>query len=220
MSKIKAAQSFWMWFMSNEKVYLNFRDVKDDEKQTLLEELFTELGKYSKGLGFTFDFARGPRPELIITAKGNADLFEDVMLLIHHAPATDNWNFVNFISQTEVPMGFLYEEVMLCPDDIYFTARRNARRGGLLDLCLYIKASKKTMQSENLYNAANLLLLYLLGETNFGACIGTFSVRDMPVGPARKRLHKLRELPEFVSTRNVIKKLVPAMENQGIVVRG
>jgi hypothetical protein len=218
MPDIKAAKAFWMWFMSNEIAYLNLLDVKDDEKEVSLGKLFTELRKYSKGLRFTFDFSNRPRPELVITAKGNADLFEDVMLLIHHAPTTNNWTFVNFISKMEVPELFLYEDVMLCPDDIYFTARRNGRRCGLLDLCLYIKASKRTMQSEELFDAANLLLLHLLGETNFGACIGTFSVHNMPVGPARRRLHKLRELPEFVSARNVIRKLVPVMESPGIIV--
>ncbi|PSL28953.1 hypothetical protein [Chitinophaga ginsengisoli] len=218
MSKIKEAKSFWEWFMSNEDVYLNFRNAEQDEKEKLLDGLFAELQNYSKELGFLLNFKRGPRPQLTITAKGNADLLEDVMFLTHHAPLTDNWNFINFISQTEVPYGFSYQGVLLHPDNIYFTARRNNKRYGLLDLCLYIKASKKTMQSEDLYDAANLLLLHLLGETNFAACIGTFSVRDMPVGPIINRLQKLRELPEFVSVRNVIKKLVPAMENQGIVV--
>jgi len=218
MSKINEAKSFWEWFMSNEEAYLNFRTAEPNEKEKLLDRLFIELQKYSEELGFLLNFTRGRRPQLIITAKGNADFLEDVMFLTHHAPLTDNWNVINFISQTEVPDGFPYQGVLLHPDDIYFTARRNTRRCGLLDLCLYIKASKKTMQSEDLYNAANLLLLHLLGETNFAACISTFSVRDMPVGPIVNRLHKLRGLPEFISARNVIKKLAPAMEGQRIVV--
>ncbi|WP_143011568.1 hypothetical protein [Chitinophaga filiformis] len=218
MSKIKAAKSFWEWFMSNEEVYLNLHKAKESEKERLLDELITELQKYSEELGFSLNFTRGRRPQLTITAKGNADLLEDVMLLTHHAPLTDNWNFINFISQTQVPEGFSYQGVLLHPDNIYFTARRNNKRCGLLDLCLYIKASKKTMQSEELYNTANLLLLHLLGETNFAACIASFSVRDMPVGPVINRLHKLRELPEFISAPNVIKKLTPAMESQRIVV--
>lgn len=217
MSKIKAAQSFWRWFMCNEKNYLNFNDVKEDERETLLEELFTELQKYSKDLGFALNFAPGPRPELIITARGKADLFEDVMFLTHQAPVTDNWSFVNFIAQTEIPDGFAYQDVILYPDDIYFTARRNSRRLGLLDLCLYIRGYNATMESTEFINTITLLLLHLVGETNFGACIGTFSVQNMPVSPAKKRLHKLRELPEFVSTRNVIKRLIPAMESQGII---
>ena len=218
MPTIKAAQAFWTWFMNNENAYLNFKNIKDDEQNSLLEELYAELKKYSKDLGFTLSFTHGPLPALIITAKGNADLFEDVMFLIHHAPESENWNFISFIPQTEVPEGFTYQDVMLSPDDIYFTARRNWRRLGLLDLTLYVIASKDAVESDALINTAILLLLHLLGEANFAACIGTFSIQEMPADPSKKRLRRLRELPEFASTRNVIKKLIPAMESRGIVV--
>ena len=218
MPTIKAAQIFWRWFMNNENAYLNFENIKDDEQNSLLEELYAELKKYSKDLGFSLSFTHGPLPALIFTAKGNADLFEDVMFLIHHAPESDKWNFVSFIPQTEVPGEFTYQDIVVSPDDIYFTARRNWKRLGLLDLTLYVRASKDTVQSEELINTAILLLLHLLGEANFAACIGTFSVQEMPADPSKKRLRKLRELPEFASTRNVIKKLIPAMERQGIVV--
>lgn len=220
MSRLKAAQSFWMWFMCHEKVYLNFNDLEENKQEEWLEELLEQLKKYNKGFGFGLNLAHGPYAELVISAKGNYRLFNEVIFLTTNAPVIENWDFVNFFYETDVTGAFTYKDAILYPDDIYFSARRNNRRLGLLDLQLFITASKATRQSESLNDAINLLLLHQLGETNFATTIGSVSVRDAAVGLAKKRLHKLRELPDFVSTRNVVKSLLPAMLSQGAISFG
>jgi hypothetical protein len=217
MSKIRAAQSFWMWFMCHQKVYLGLKNVNEAEKDAWLDELLNQLHKYQKGLGYVLSLEYGNHAELIISAEGDFRLFDAVTSLINIAPVMNNWQFIDFVYPIEMTDLFTYDGMVFFPDDIYFTARRNNKRLGLLDLQLYMDAIHDNWQSAEFYDAVNLLLINLLGEINFVTTIGSFSVNDMQDVPGSKRLYTLRELPEFVSTRNVIKKLLPAMMSKGIL---
>jgi hypothetical protein len=211
MPKIKKAQSFWMWFMCHEKVYLNLDNVDESEKEAWLDELLDQLHKYNKDLGYVLNLMNGIHAELIITAEGNFKLFEDIIFLVNIAPVLEDWDFVNFIYPNDVTGVFVYEDVILYPDDIYFSARGNKKRLGLLDLQLYVKDFRYLSQAENFNDAINLFLLNLLGEIDFATAIGKLSVKDIPIAPGKKRLYKLDELPAFVAKHSMMRYLIPAM---------
>ncbi|MCF6406253.1 hypothetical protein L3C95_25385 [Chitinophaga filiformis] len=217
MPNIKTAQSFWMWFLCHQKVYLRLHEVSETEKEAWLDELLKQLHKYHKGLGYVLNLEHRIHAELIISAEGDFRLFEEVTFLISRAPVIDEWHFVDFIYPTEIKGLFTHDDMVFFPNDIYFTARKNNKRLGLLDLQLYMDATQANWQSAEFYNAVNLLLLNLLGEINLATTIGKFSVNDIQNVSGKKRLYALRELPEFVATRNVIRKLLPAMMSQGIL---
>lgn len=218
MPKIKAAESFWMWFMCHEKVYLHLGNVDENEKEEWLDELLRQLHKYSKGISYILNLEYGIQAELIITAEGDFRYFKDVIFLVDMAPVMHDWCFINFIYPTDVTETFAYEDVTLFPDDIYFTARKNNKRLGLLDLQLYMATSNSKRWSRHFADAVNLLLLNLLGETNFTTSIGRLSVHDISAAPKKKCLHHLRDLPRFVFTRNVVRSLLPAMRSQGVLL--
>lgn len=211
MPKIKKAESFWMWFMCHEQVYLHLDSVSETEKEAWLDELLDQLHKYSKDLGYVLNLMNGIHAELIITAEGNFRLFEDVIFLINIAPVMEDWDFINFVYPNDVTGAFVYEDVILFPDDIHFTARKNSKRLDLLDLQLYIKDYKSLSQSPNFKDAVNLFLLNLLGEIDFATAIGKLSVNDVPAVPGKKRFYQLNELPEFVSKHSMMRYLIPAM---------
>lgn len=217
MPRIKTAQSFWMWFMCHQKVYLHLDKVNEKEKEAWLDEMLNQLHKYHRELGYVLNLEHGMHAELIISAEGDFRLFEEVTFLISVAPVLDDWHFINLVYPTEVRGTFTHDNMVFFPDDIYFTARHNNKRLGLLDLQLYMDITQPNWQSAEFQNAVNLLLLNLLGEINFATTIGKFSVHDIQNVRGKKQLHALHELPEFVATRNVIRKLLPAMMSQGIL---
>jgi hypothetical protein len=217
MSKIKIAQSFWMWFLCHEKVYLHLGDINEKEQDEWLDELLNQLRKYNRDLGYVLNLEHGIHAELIITAEGNFRLFQDIIFLTDMAPVMEDWAFINFMYPTDVTGAFIYEDIILYPDDIYFTARKNNKRLGLLDLQLYMDVSQATRQSANFTEAINILLLNLLGEIDFATTIGRCSVNEMPAIPGKKALHELCELPEFVSRNSLIKSLIPAIMRQGFI---
>ncbi|PWV47021.1 hypothetical protein [Chitinophaga sp. S165] len=212
MPNIKKAQSFWMWFMCHEKVYLNLENVNEEEKEAWLDELLDQLHKYNKELGCVLNLMNGIHAELIITAEGNFKLFEDVLFLVNTSPVLEDWDFINFIYPNDVSGAFIYEDVILFQDDIYFKARKNNKRLGLLDLQLFIKDFKYISQSKHINDAINMFLLSLLGEIDFATAIGKLTVKDMLVASGKKRLLKLHKLPEFVSKHSMIRCLFPAMK--------
>lgn len=203
--------------MCHEKVYLQLADVDEKEKDAWLDELLNQLHKYNQDLGYVLNLEHSIHAELVITAEGNFRLFEDVIFLTNMAPVMEDWTFLNFMYPTDVTGAFVYEDIILYPDDIYFTARKNNKRLGLFDLQLYMDVSQTTRQSANFDDAINLLLLNLLGEIDFATTIGRYSVNQMPAVPGRKRLNELCELPEFVSKDSVIKSLIPAIMRQGFI---
>lgn len=212
MPKIKKAESFWMWFMCHEKVYLNLENAEENEKEAWLDELLDQLHKYNKDLSFVLNLMNGVHAELIITAEGNFKLFEDIIFLINIAPVLEDWDFINFIYPIDVTGAFVYEDVILYPDDFYFRARENKKRLGLLDLQLYIKDFRYISQTENFNDAINLFLLSLLGEIDFAMAIGKLSVKDMQVATGKRRLRALNELPALVAKHSMIRYLLPAMK--------
>jgi hypothetical protein len=216
MSNKKKAQEFWAWFMTKECRYLYFGDVEEEEADEMVDELATRLSTYRKGLGFQLHVDDDHTGTLTITASGNFSLLDDVMLLIELAPALDNWEFLDFIRVGEVEGAYVYHDVILFMDDIYFAARKNNRRFGLLDLTLYVKPLSRFGDSENFETAVKMMLLVLLGEAYYATTIGTLTIREFPSSIRGKRLCELSELPAYIIAHNVIKRLAPVMRRQGI----
>jgi len=113
-------QQFWNWFKQNEAQYFFLNQIdKDDEKERLLDDLLDHLHQYSIHLYFVVGGSPDGIQDLIITAEGNSDFFDQVDHLVNNAPQLDHWNIVAF-KPVQEDFKISYEGLELDPKNMFF----------------------------------------------------------------------------------------------------
>ena len=90
---------FWNWFQDNNQTIKNLIHETHINQNQIIYWLNKQLNYYSKGLDFIIIFPKkeNQKTELIITANGNSDYFNQVIQLIDNAPKLRHWKFTAFI---------------------------------------------------------------------------------------------------------------------------
>jgi hypothetical protein len=201
MPDANAALQFWACFEKNSKAFLFIHEMDIDVKDRLLKELRLKLELYCDGLGFEICLDNDDAPELIITAVGDMMYFDDVTYLVDAAPNIDNWIFVEFIYAKEEGTPLFYEDIELFPEEIWFSASKNKKHPGFIDLCLYVRGIESLRDSEHFEDAIVLLLLKTLNELVFAGRIGIIDLTELPDDPEEEGLRNLVGLLEYVELR-------------------
>jgi hypothetical protein len=95
-------KEFWDWFLDNSSRYYFLNQVTDDaKKEGLLNDLLQHLHNYSEGLYFEIGGSIDETQELIISAEGQQEYFDDVERLIAKAPIVPEWKFIAFKQPTD-----------------------------------------------------------------------------------------------------------------------
>ncbi len=100
---MRKINTFWNWFQDNNQTIKNLSNETPKNQKHICFWLNRHLGYYSKDLDFMIVFPKkeNQKTELIITANGNPDYFNQVIELINKAPVLRNWKFTAFIQPTE-----------------------------------------------------------------------------------------------------------------------
>ncbi|PZD96973.1 hypothetical protein DNH61_04820 [Paenibacillus sambharensis] len=157
--------TFWKWFESNESYFHNNFETN---KELLFDNLSLKLKEIDENL--TFEISNNPeqKRELIISADGIADSFDNVISLCDAAPPLRDWVVIPFRPRMDskgikVNMG----EDSLGYNDVYFTYQN---RGHYIDLEVYIR-----FEEDNRHHYVNMyfiLLDSLIGEYDAVSKIG------------------------------------------------
>ncbi|GGD35391.1 hypothetical protein [Flavobacterium orientale] len=169
-----AIQNFWHQF---EKVNLALHLLYDLPEEVALEKIATvttALSAYHKNLGYQII----PRPyqsEFIITASGNPNFFQEVELLVYHAPKLERWKITAFIQPaknleaydngTDTPMEF--EGMSLRISDMYFQAFVVPEQPFQLGIKVLLKNYLILEDHPNLEEAMAIQIEQLIGEKSF-----------------------------------------------------
>ena len=190
-------QTFWAWFVDNER---RFRNVETQEKAQLLDELQEHLHAFCDSLWFEIGgHPTGPR-ELIISAEGRSEFFPKVHELVGTAPELDGWRFIAFKPAQGFDFVTEYEGVTISPKATWFMpleSRANPEALGLRVAYSHFEKSK-----EKRYLAATYVVLDAgLGELDAAEKIQHVEVCAAPSAPESAGYILLHELPQYIRWR-------------------
>jgi len=191
-------EKFWNWFEEHNKSYLSLDEINEAVKEQLLNELQDHLHEYCDRLYFQVGGMPGQEQELIITAEGNTDFFEQVEALVNNAPAIDDWTFVAFIQPRDDLVTTNFEDVELKPAEIWFLPLQSASKPHSIGIKVCTPNYDIIKESKWFKSAIYKMLDAVLGEKSFALDIDHIDFGKLPGNPEEQGMIELAELPAFV----------------------
>ncbi len=193
-----ATKEFWDWFKKHNKSYLFVDEVDEDVREQLLNDLQDHLHEYCDQLYFQVGGMPGEDQDLIITAEGNSDFFEQVETLVNNAPVIDNWKFVAFIQQINDLDTTNFEGVELRPREMWFLPLESAGMPKSIGIRVCTPNYDIVKESKWFKAAVYKVLDAVLGEKSFAMDIDHIAFGLLPTNPAEQGMIELSELPAYV----------------------
>jgi hypothetical protein len=194
----QSPQQFWKWFEQNNKAYLFLNDIDGESKEQLLNNLLEQLHEYCDNLYFEVGGQPDEDQELIITAEGDTEFFEQVETLISAAPNIPNWTFIPFIPPREVDFKMNYEDVELKPSEMWFLPLELMDKPKAIGIKVCTGNYELVKNSKWLRPAVYKVLDTILGEKSFALDIDHVSLGELPDEPEENGFIELSELMAFV----------------------
>jgi hypothetical protein len=194
---MQTANRFWNWFKENNEKYLYLDTINSSEREMLLDELLKELHNYIDKLFFQIGENNEGKKELIITAEGNKNYFDQVEHFVANAPKLEKWDIIalkparkgNFITN--------YEGISINTVNTWFLALENGANPYTIGLRICTPDFKTEDERKFLF-AAFEALDSLLGEKTNALNIQYVEVALLPDQPAKQGLIELSELPNYI----------------------
>jgi hypothetical protein len=191
-------QQFWDWFKGNEARYFFLNHIDDDyEKEMLLEDFLSHLHEYCDHLFFEIGGFPDEKQDLIITAEGDVDFFNQVETLVENAPKFEHWNVIAFKPVKE-DYTTKYNNIILDPKDMYFITLNNKNDLKRVGLRVYIENYNSDIKDDFL-TATYLVLDNILGEKSNALDIGYVEIKDLPSVSEREELIELTRLFRYIN---------------------
>jgi len=192
---------FWNWFKEHAGTYASLDTLKPEKQEKLLDELLKQLHLYCDHLYFEMGGKPGEEQELIITAEGNKNYFNEVELLIADAPLINNWKFTAFIQPQYVKNTIDYEGVELKPFEIWFMPLNSASNPKSIGIKVCLPNYQKVKNNKWMKPAVYKCLDHLLGEQNFALDLAHIEIGELPAKPEEQGLIELKDLPAYIKWR-------------------
>ncbi|HEY2583304.1 MAG TPA: hypothetical protein VGI43_15945 [Mucilaginibacter sp.] len=191
-------KKFWNWFEENNKPYLLLDEADEEVRDQLLQDLETHLHEYCDELWFELGGMPGEEQELIITAEGNTDFFEQVEALLDSAPVINGWRFTAFIQPVESENTINYEGVELKRDDLWFMPLQSASNPKSIGIRVCAPNYDFLKENDWFKNAVYKMLDTVLGEKSFAIDINHVDYGQLPEKPEEHGMIELAELPAYI----------------------
>jgi hypothetical protein len=190
------AQQFWDWFKNDETKYLYLNQIDDEnERESLLNIFLEHLHNYCKELFFEMGGLPDAKQDLIITAGGNSDFFDEVELLVSKAPELEYWNVIA-LKPAQLNGIVEYGNIILKPEEMFFNPL-SSNRSNLIGLRIYLK-NYSSFDKDQCLEATYILLDNLIGEKSTALDIGHVELEDLHSVHDIKELIEMNKLPKYV----------------------
>ncbi|WP_445724206.1 hypothetical protein [Flavobacterium sp.] len=184
---MRKINTFWNWFQDNNQTIKNF---------------INETPKSQKQLDYMIIFPKKPteKTELIITANGNPEYFDQVIQLINNAPVLRNWRFIAFIQLTEkidkiierLDDPYVIQELTIKTNEVKFLPLDYDINSKELDIIIYLKNYYIHCNTKTLQQIIYVILKDLLGEKSIYRKINFIQLAKIP-----NEIDELIKLYEF-----------------------
>ncbi len=199
--KEKKASKFWSWFEENSKKYSFINQVEDNERELLLDNFVEALHKYNNNLYFEI----GSHPdnlqfELIITAEGIIEYFEDVEYLVENSPTIKGWQIIAFKPPMGVGFKTTYRDIEFDPEKTIFIPLTNEEDSSAIGLSVCY-SEYETDKKDTFTNGTYLMLDVLLGEKSAALDIDYVEIVRTPKNIGEFSFMHLSEIEEYIKAK-------------------
>jgi len=191
-----STQEFWNWFASNSEAYTFLDEVDEVAKEKLMDDLLEHLHKYSDALYFEIGGMPGEDLELVITAEGNIDYFDEVENLIINAPLISGWRFIALKQPAGENFTTEWDGLELRTADMRFFPAAEAEKNEF-GITVYLENYDAIKNAEILETMVLKILDTILGERSFAKDIASVEISPLP-DDTQKKLLPLIELPGYI----------------------
>jgi hypothetical protein len=187
---MKSINTFWNWFQDNNKTIQNLINETPKNQKHLSFWINKNLKYYCKEIDFMIIFPKknNTKSELIITANGNPEYFNQVIDLVDNAPQLKNWKFTAFIQPTErinkimdgLDEPFIFQEITLKASELKFLTLDYHEKTQKFDIIVFLKNHNLYCDTKTLEQAIFIILQDLLGENSLFQNINFVQLAQIP----------------------------------------
>lgn len=180
---------FWEWFYCNEVTLRTLRTQDAKIQKVFIYWLDRHLHNYCEGLDCIIMFPEksDDKLQLVISANGNPDYFDQVITLAEHAPPFKFWKIVPFIQPSNdidameagLDKPYVFKDITLKASDLKFTPfeYENEKK---IDMVVYLKDFTVHCKNKNLLQVVFIIMQDLLGEKSLYQNINFVELAQMP----------------------------------------
>jgi len=186
---MKSITQFWDWIRYNEQSLRNLRNENPSTQKMFIFWLDKHLHNYCEHLESILMFPDNENEptQLVISASGNPDYFEQVTTLIENAPLLKKWKFVAFIQPSqsidEMEAGldkpYVFKDITLKTSELKFMPFQyeNEKK---IDMIVYLKNFTVLCHNKNLLHVVYIIMQDILGEKSLFQNINFVELAQLP----------------------------------------
>ncbi len=197
----KKATKFWNWFSTNQNKFSFINEVEETERDNLLDEFITVLHQFNENI--YFEIGGDPdedKKELIITAEGVVDYFQEVEKLVEAAPEYKDWEIIAF----KPPMGegfkTNYAGIEFDPEKIIFIPLENEEQPDAIGINVCYPDFDES-DREVLMEGTYLMLDAIIGEKSTTLDINYLEITQTPENIADLNFMYCSEIADYIEEK-------------------
>lgn len=208
---MKSINTFWNWFQDNNQTIQNLISETPENQKHISFWISKNLSYYCKEIDFIIVFPKQPnnKTELIITANGNPEYFNQVIDLVDNAPHLKNWKFTAFIQPIEridkIINGFdepyIFQEITLKASELKFLTLDYDEKTQKFDIIVFLKNYNLYCDTKTLQQAIFIIMQDILGENSLFQNINFVQLAQIPDND--EELIHLYDFQMFIDLLNV-----------------
>jgi hypothetical protein len=185
----KATTHFWKWFLEHKNKLKNLMGLDHKEQKHYLFWLDWHLQFYFPGLEYIIVFpkVKKKKAQLMISARGNQELFYMAIELEKTAPHLWDWKFTALIQPRQdiddieagIDEPYVFQDITLKTSELKFIPFEYDGEKKI-DMIVYLKNFTVYSHNKNLPTLINIMLQDLLGEKSMAENINFVQLAQMP----------------------------------------
>jgi hypothetical protein len=201
---------FWNWFQDNNQTINNLINETPLNQKHISFWLSKNLSYYCKEIDFMIVFPNNNnKSELILTANGKPEYFNQVIDLVDNAPQLKNWKFIAFIQPTErisemmngLDEPYIFHEITLKASELTFLPLEYHEVTQKFDIVVFLKNYNLYCDTKTLQQAIFIIMQDVVGEKSLYHNINFVQLAQVPDN--MEGLIKLYDFQLFLDNLNV-----------------